>query len=155
MTVRDIDRGWKRIRRQTTLMKRAGVRVGVQSSEPPRDDGTSMALVAAANEFGTADGHIPERSFLRSTVDENRANYNRIIRRLKDDILSGRRKIWESLSLLGQKVQTDVQRKIASNVPPPNAPSTIARKGSSRTLIDTGALRQSIRYEVDGVDRGE
>lgn len=31
---------------------------------------------------------------------------------------------------------------------PPNAPSTIKRKGSDRPLIDTGALRQSITYVV-------
>lgn len=30
----------------------------------------------------------------------------------------------------------------------PNAPSTIARKGSSTPLIDTGALLNSITYEV-------
>jgi len=31
----------------------------------------------------------------------------------------------------------------------PNAPSTIRRKGSSRPLIDTGALRQAITSIVD------
>ncbi len=31
----------------------------------------------------------------------------------------------------------------------PNAPSTIKRKGSSRPLVDTGALRQSITYVVE------
>ena len=32
----------------------------------------------------------------------------------------------------------------------PNAPSTIARKGSSIPLIDTGALLNSITYEIRG-----
>ena len=32
----------------------------------------------------------------------------------------------------------------------PNSPVTIARKGSSRPLIDTGALRKSIVYVIDG-----
>ena len=32
----------------------------------------------------------------------------------------------------------------------PNAPSTIARKGSSVPLIDTGALLNSITYEIRG-----
>lgn len=31
---------------------------------------------------------------------------------------------------------------------PPNAPATIARKGSSRPLIDTGAMRQAITHVV-------
>jgi len=33
---------------------------------------------------------------------------------------------------------------------PPNAPSTIARKGSSQPLIDTGNLRKSIIYVIRG-----
>lgn len=155
MTVRDIDRGWKRIRRQLPKFNGAAVLVGIQSDEAPRDDGTSMALVAAVNEFGTEDGHIPERSFLRSTVDDNRTRYYRLARELHSDVLRGRFGIWRALSLVGQKAQADVQAKIASGVPPPNAPSTIERKGSSTPLIDTGAMRQAIRYVVEGVDRND
>jgi hypothetical protein len=33
-------------------------------------------------------------------------------------------------------------------VPPPNSPRTIARKGSSKTLIDTSQMINSIRAEV-------
>jgi hypothetical protein len=38
-----------------------------------------------------------------------------------------------------------MRRTIDGGVPPPNAPSTIAKKGSSRTLVDTGAMRKAIR----------
>lgn len=155
MTVRDIDRGWKRIRRQLTKFDGAAVIVGIQSDEPPRAGGTSMALVAAANEFGTDDGHVPERSFLRSTMDENRTRYFRLARDLHDDVIRGKIRIWPALSRIGQKAQADVQKKIVDLRDPPNAPSTIARKGSSNPLIDTGAMRQSIRYVVEGVDRDD
>lgn len=33
---------------------------------------------------------------------------------------------------------------------PPNAASTIRKKGSSNPLIDTGAMRQSVTYQVSG-----
>ena len=52
---------------------------------------------------------------------------------------------------LGEKVVADVQRKIVALKDPPNAPSTIAKKGSANPLIDTGRLRQSIDFEVRGI----
>lgn len=39
-----------------------------------------------------------------------------------------------------QKIENALVKKYHSNVPPPNAPSTIAQKGSSKTLIDTGEM---------------
>lgn len=38
------------------------------------------------------------------------------------------------------KIENAVVKKILSNVPPPNAPSTIRQKGSSKTLVDTGEM---------------
>jgi hypothetical protein len=37
-----------------------------------------------------------------------------------------------------------VVEKIDSQIPPPNAPATIAKKGSSTPLIDTGQMRQTL-----------
>jgi hypothetical protein len=53
------------------------------------------------------------------------------------------------LQKLGAFGAAKIQDQIASNMPPPNAPSTIAQKGSSGTLIDTGRLRQSITWALD------
>jgi hypothetical protein len=47
--------------------------------------------------------------------------------------------------------------KIDEGVPPPNAPSTIARKGHGRTLIDTELMKNEIDYEIsdeNGTKRG-
>ncbi|MDF7681191.1 hypothetical protein PT300_11600 [Enterobacteriaceae bacterium ESL0689] len=49
---------------------------------------------------------------------------------------------------MGEKLAGEVKRKIQSGIAPPLDPKTIARKGSSRPLIDTGNLLQSITYEV-------
>ena len=49
---------------------------------------------------------------------------------------------------LGLKAAVDVQEKVLDVKQPPNAPRTIARKGSANPLIDTGHLRQSITHEV-------
>lgn len=41
-------------------------------------------------------------------------------------------------------LRNEIVKKINSNVPPPNAPSTIKQKGSSKTLIDTGNMVNSV-----------
>ncbi len=41
-----------------------------------------------------------------------------------------------------------IKEKILSSVPPENAPSTIARKGSSITLIDTGEMLNSVTHRL-------
>ena len=48
---------------------------------------------------------------------------------------------------IGQLGANEAKKKFGS-VPPPLKPATIAAKGSSATLIDTGALRNAITYVV-------
>jgi len=50
---------------------------------------------------------------------------------------------------IGMDFENKIREKILSNVPPENAPSTIAAKGSSHTLIDTGELLSSITHLVE------
>lgn len=112
-------------------------------------DGTSMAMVAAVNEFGSGDGRIPERSFLRSGILRGREIYRRLnyysIRR----IIEGKMTEATALARLGLAGVAAVQRQITDGNFVPNAPSTIRAKGSDKPLIDSGALRQSITYIID------
>ena len=146
---KDVDRGYRRILRSMGATRSAKVYVGVRQGKTT-EDGQSLALVAAANEFGTADGRIPERSFLRSTVEENRRRYGDILR---DSVIKvavlGVSTVDRELNRLGARAAGDVQEKIRSIDTPPNAPSTIARKGTDNPLIETGRLRQSIDWEVE------
>jgi hypothetical protein len=54
-----------------------------------------------------------------------------------------------SLQRLGIEAQGDVQMSIVSGGWAPNSPVTVKMKGSSRPLIDTGAMRQSVTYVVE------
>lgn len=49
-----------------------------------------------------------------------------------------------------EKIAGMIRAKIASNVPPPNAASTVKNKGSSKTLIDTGEMRNSVQVVWKG-----
>jgi len=99
-------------------------------------------------EFGTSRG-IPERPFLRTSVTRNHAKYKRSVVKIAKNIVSGTATMEGELNKLGLLAQADVQSTIGSNLPPPNAPSTIAKKKSSKTLIDTGEMRQKVTYDVE------
>lgn len=149
-TVTETDQGWQRIKDEISAAQGAGVNVGILSDETETyEDGTDMLLVAAANEFGTADGHIPPRPFIRGSFDQQSRALQVLSERLWNQVLAGRLTARNALGLLGEEHQGQVQDYIVALQTPPNAPSTIAQKGSSNPLNDEGRLRNAIRWEHD------
>lgn len=162
--VKVIDRGWADIQKLTRQMKdrglyvKAGV-VGAQATQPHDDTPGALtnAELAVIHEFGTRDGRIPERSFIRSSAAKHRPQYVALLARGVKAVLSGRTSYRTVLTLIGEKMASDMRNGIREGIPPPNAPSTLARKlamtrpgstGSPKPLIDTGRLLGSITYEV-------
>ena len=148
--VRDSDPGFKKFRKQLTGGPNA-VNVGIFGAEvinETDDEGNQIDLVgiASANEFGTE--RIPERSFLRSTIDEKKEDFRKFIGRNKAAMVINpieRKRAFIKLGLFAEK---EVVKKINKGPFVPNAPATIARKGSSKPLIDTGRMRQSVTSKV-------
>ncbi len=92
---------------------------------------------------------IPERSFLRSTHDEEG---NRIIEqteRALSQVLIGKMSVDDMLDLYGQQMATAIKKKIRDINDPPNSSATILGKGSSNPLISTGGLLESITWKKD------
>lgn len=154
--VEDKDLGLNRIIR--TLNKDLDgvvVKVGVQAKDKAvrrgkggsiRNTDQPLAVIAAIHEFGLGD--MPQRSFLRSAYDENLPIIDKMIQRVANGAVLGLGTN-AALNQLGNVVQGMVQRKIVDGPFVPNSPATIKRKKSSRPLIDTGHLRQSIRYVIE------
>lgn len=154
--VEDKDLGLNRIIR--TLNKDLDgvvVKVGVQAKDKAvrrgkggsiRNTDQPLAVIAAIHEFGLGD--MPQRSFLRSAYDENLPMIDKIIQRVANGAVFGLGTN-AALNQLGNVVQGMVQRKIVDGPFVPNSPATIKRKKSSKPLIDTGHLRQSIRYVIE------
>ena len=129
------------------------VLVGVPKGAGVYEDGLTIATIAAVNEFGSADGRIPERPFLRTAVEEGAHEYLSLVEKEMPDIAEGKHPMSRLLNRLGIMAVGHVQKKIVEGPFTPNAPSTIRAKGSSSPLIDTGALRQSINYVI--ADKGD
>lgn len=142
------DKGYKKVRGSfDELKKKPFVKIGVLEKEGDHTDSPlSVAEVATFNEFGTET--IPERSFMRSTLDQNDAKYRKNLETLHNKVILQQMTPDIALGILGEQIQSDIIATINSGVDPENSPATIAKKGSSKTLVDSGQLKQSIRYEV-------
>lgn len=126
----------------------SAVSVGIHADAGVHDnaDGATVAQIGAYNEFGTET--IPERSFLRSTMADKRAEYTRNINKIVKSALSGKRDARQGMGLLGRQAENDIKLTIRNLMTPPNAESTIrAKKGANNPLIDTGQMLNSIRWQ--------
>ena len=107
--------------------------------------GETVASVAYANEYGIG---VPERPFMRITNARERRNWVR----LAGQIVSGQAKGAETqergVRRLGLIMVRDFKRTIRDGVSPPNSPAWIEEKGSSKTLINTGQMINSIRADI-------
>lgn len=133
--VKEIDRGWKALRKtfQAIGERDSYVKVGVLAGTPEGDQqrkgGMTNVELAMLHEFGSSDGSIPERSFIRSTYEENKARYKAELKILLRKLYEGRLDVRNVLGILGSRMANDMKRKITSGeIKPPNTPSVIARK---------------------------
>lgn len=114
-------------------------------------DGTPVTNVAAWNEWGTNASSqrpfdIPERPFMRPTVRAERDAVREMLRARVDSRTMTVTTL--DASAIGAYMQGRIQLAITRLQSPPNAPSTIARKGSSSPLLDTGFMRMNVSYQV-------
>ncbi|BAN16833.1 tail completion or Neck1 protein [Edwardsiella phage PEi21] len=88
--------------------------------------------------------NIPARPWLEPGVQSKSNEYVTIIERgaSRDESTTS------ILEKVGVTAQAAVRMFMTELQDPPNAKSTIRKKGSSNPLIDTGALRQSVTYVV-------
>ncbi len=142
----DRDLGWQEIQRELAELKKIGVKVGITEANNTSEDGANIAEYAAYNEEGTE--HIPSRPFIRSWVDNNQEQINKVMDSAFNRIVKGQWTAEDAMKRIGEFGASGIKKNIAKGSFEPNAESTIKRKGSSRPLIDTGTLRNSIRYEV-------
>lgn len=146
--VKDVDKGYAALVKRVYGMGAPKVDVGIFDSGATEPDGMTVLEVAIVHEFGSDARGIPERSFLRAWFDENSDNCRAAMAAMMQAVLEGKYAKDQAIELLAQRFVAEIQKRIAQGIPPPNAPATIAAKGSATPLIDTGQLRSSISYKV-------
>jgi len=156
------DRGWNRIQQMFKKHSKGGgrfVSVGIQGSEAELVEsdhgGMTNVELGAIQEYGTKDGRIPERPFLRSTFDEKQADYQKEIDNIAKGLFEGGT-VDGQLMLLGEKMKGDVVKKVKSGGFEELKQATIDRRKENQgttPLWATGQLMSSLSAEV--VDRNE
>ncbi|CAI3933441.1 phage virion morphogenesis protein [Commensalibacter communis] len=119
------------------------IKVGIASGAT-YPDGQSVADVAYWNEVGTP--NIPARPTFSVVPFKYGDNWGQ---QLEAILKSSGWKIEQSLEAFGNIVAGQVKLEINNLLDPPLSPYTIKKKGSSKPLIDTGLLINSVVYQVE------
>ena len=146
------DHKWKQKCLEKSLAKlkqRPHVAIGILQDQKI-DEKFSIVDLALVHEYGSKNGHIPQRSFIRSTCDAQQKKHFQLIKTLQGKIIDGVLGIKQALTTLGEVVAKDMVETINHGISPVLKPNTIKRKGSSTALIDTGRLKGSITHDVKG-----
>lgn len=134
----------KKYFRELKKMTDMEIQVGFQGDQK-YEDGTSIAQVAAINEFGASD--IPERPFMRQSFENHEGELQAACDAAQRLVSSGG-SAEQALQQIGVIAKGLVQDEIVNGGFAPNAESTIKKKGSEQPLIDTGTMRQSVNFVV-------
>ncbi len=124
-----------------------GVIKGTGAHSGKFGNSATVAEVAWFNEYGTK--NIPSRPFLRTTINRHHKKYTDLIASGLIMYLTGKISRQKVQAKIGFTAQADVKKEITEWETPPNAELTIALKGSSQPLIDTGQLRNSIQWQAN------
>lgn len=146
--VTSVDKGYNAlIGRLEKAARERTLTVGIHEEAGAASSGdTTVADIASINEFGLG---VPARSFIGAWAEEREAQHKDDLGKLAQAVVKGSvADIGQGLEQLGEKYVGEVQSRIAGGISPPNAPATVARKGSSTPLIDTGVLRSSVTKAV-------
>lgn len=145
---------WREVRRRIDAAAdrvprlRVGV-VGTEAKQVHAESGLTNAEIAVIHEFGAPRANIPERSFIRSTLRD--PDVRRRLRALQANlaraVIAGMDQK-KALGTMGEFLASQIRATITRGVDPPLKPATIARKGSSKPLIDTGQLRRAISWVI-------
>lgn len=140
-----------RIERTLRFLEARGViTTGVHGEEGEQlhdPEGVSIADIASFAEFGLGQ---PQRSWLRAWFDENSERLEAMMAKQLQAAMSAGESFEWAMNRVALWMQADIQRRIRNRIAPPNRPSTIARKGSSTPLIDTGVFRSAILSYFEG-----
>lgn len=166
-TVKDIDRGMKKIMRQFKSRQAYTVVGWFGNGGDPSQDLASRALVL---EMGTTIGvtdkmrgylhsqgfhlskgttqiTIPPRPLMKQSVDNARQQIERVKLAQMRSVTAGKLTMRQALSRIGEYFTGVVKKTMTTGNFVKNHPFTIQRKGSTRPLINSGRLRNAVEHK--------
>lgn len=122
-------------------------------------DGTSVAMVAASNEYGRPENNQPPRPFFRNAISEHSGDWSDTVARGINAGLP----VEQVLEVVGAQIQGDVQESISKLIEPPLSPTTLhirrtrkeRRTDSTKPLVDSKVMIGDVNYEVSDIESSQ
>jgi len=129
------------------LGRGAHVRVGFleNATYPAKEKGKRLhvAQVAFWDHYGTI--RSPARPFITDMIERKSPRWGVSLGNLLKQTNYDSEK---ALALMGEGIKGQLQASIRNWSTPPNAPSTVARKGFNKPLIETAVMLRSVDFQV-------
>ena len=126
---------------------KVGFPVGTEAVTVSYPNGTRVVDVAVGNEYGA--DNVPARPFVALSSGDITNQCAPILEQSAAALNNNNTQQYDQLlDAAGSVAAGIVKQQITDLRSPPNAQSTIERKGSSNPLIDTGLMRQTVTYNV-------
>ena len=116
------------------------------------DNMSELARIAFTLEFGAPHLKNKKWPFMTKAFQNNKNRLESLVSQLYDRASEGRLEAMRALSIVGEFHQENIKEQIRLTRTPRLEQSTIDRKGSSKPLIDTGQMIQSVTHK-EGVVR--
>jgi hypothetical protein len=146
-----VDMGLNKILAEIEKARVASIHVGLvgEKAEQPTADGRlSVAEAGVISEYGSSDGKVPRRSFLRDPIHHEEALVIAELAQAAHDIALLRATSEVAYDKVGRRMALVVSAAIVDGVPPANAEATVEKKGFDEPLIDTGAMLEAVGHRV-------
>ena len=139
----DVEEACKAIDDEMKKLKAVGVEVGFfEGIKYP--NGLSVAENAIIQNYGSPSRGIPPRPFFDDCLKKNESKWGK---KYSELIVNGMDSE-QALNIIGELIKNDLRASILDGDWTPNAPSTVKKKGSSKPLVDTGTMLNSIHKQI-------
>ena len=111
----------------------------------------SIGKVMALNNYGFVNSHgvvVPARPFMDNCISNNQNKWKQDSQYLLSKVLVATLSFENMLNQLKLVLAGDLATEIRNTNTPPNAPSTVKKKGFNKPLVDTGTALATITSEV-------
>jgi len=115
------------------------------------DDGTSVAMVAAIQNYGAPGRKIPPRPFFTTSIEQNSGDWpNTLKRALKDTDYDAK----AALGVLGEEIVGQIKQAIIETNAPPLSPVTVMLRGmrhhDSSLVVSGATVGEAAQRVADG-----
>lgn len=149
--VRDL--GYFEILEQLQAMGGTHITVGIHGDAKERalDADFTNAQIGGVHEFGSVKARIPQRSFIRSTMDSRRKDLNAVVFKAMGLVADGKRNNEDAAGIIGLFAENAIKSTITKGDPEwaPLSPFTLeAKKPRTKILIDSAQMRNAVTHKV-------